>query len=217
MDKQEKLEKYFTNPSPWREGIQQIRAIIKDTGLEEDWKWSFPCYTLNGRTILSIGSFKNHFGVWFFQGVFLEDKNKLLRNAQDGKTKAMRSLHYESLEDIDPIILKKYVLEAIQNSKEGKEVKPDRSKKEIVIPVELESAFAKADTECDTEPVEVPDQSTKAKTLKTAFEALSPSKQREYTEHIGGAKQEATRLRRLEKCIPMILEGKGLNDKYKNC
>jgi uncharacterized protein YdeI (YjbR/CyaY-like superfamily) len=214
VDTLEKLEKYFTNPSPWREGIQQIRDIIKDTGLEEDWKWSFPCYTLNGRTILSIGSFKNHFGVWFFQGVFLEDKNKLLRNAQDGKTKAMRSLHYKTLEDIDPTILKKYVLEAIQNSKDGKEVKPDRSKKEIVIPVELESAFKSYN---DKEVYTEHGRSAKAKTLKTAFEALSSSKQREYTEHIGGAKQEATRLRRLEKCIPMILEGKGLHDKYKNC
>ncbi len=199
MDTQEKLEHYFANPSPWREGIQHIRSIIKDTGLQEDWKWSYPCYALNGRTIISIGSFKNHFGVWFFQGVFLEDKKKLLRNAQDGKTKAMRSLYYESIEDIDPVVLKEYVLEAIQNSKDGKEIKPDRSKKKVVIPVELESAFAKAET------------------LKTAFDTLSPSKQREYTEHIGGAKQEATRLRRLEKCIPMILEGKGLNDKYKNC
>ena len=214
METQEKLEKYFTNPSPWREGIQQVRAIIKDTALQEDWKWGLPCYTINGRNVVGIGNFKNHFGIWFFQGVFLKDKNKLLRNAQDGKTKAMRSLHYESLEDIDPTILKEYLLEAIQNSKDGKEIKPDRSKKKIVIPAELESAFKSYnDEEVHTEQ----GRSTKAETLKTAFEALSPSKQREYTEHIGGAKQEATRLRRLEKCIPMILEGKGLNDKYKNC
>jgi len=197
VDKSEKLEHYFTKSSPWREGIQQLRAIIKDTPLEEDWKWSIPCYTINGRNVVGIASFKNHFGVWFFQGVFLKDKKNLLRNAQDGKTKAMRSLHYESLEDIDARILKQYLTEAIQNAKDGKEVKPDRSKKKITIPTELESAFAKAQP------------------LKTAFEALSPSKQREYTEHIGGAKQEATRLRRLEKCIPMILKGVGLNDKYK--
>jgi uncharacterized protein YdeI (YjbR/CyaY-like superfamily) len=191
-----------------------LRATIKETALQEDWKWNFPCYTINGRNVIGIGNFKNHFGIWFFQGVFLEDKNKLLRNAQDGKTKAMRSLYYESLEDIDPVILKKYVLEAIQNSKDGKEIKPDRSKKEIVIPVELESAFKSYN---DEEVYTEHGRSAKAETLKTAFEALPPSKQREYAEHIGSAKQEATRLRRLEKCIPMILEGKGLHDKYKNC
>ncbi len=199
MQKLEKLEDYFTKPSPWREGIQQLRAIIKNTSLQEDWKWGIPCYTINGRNVVGIAHFKNHFGIWFFQGVFLEDKKNLLRNAQEGKTKAMRSLHYESLEDIDASILEQYLTEAIQNAKDGKEIKPDRSKKEINIPIELESAFAKAEP------------------LKIAFEALSPGKQREYTEHIGGAKQEATRLRRLEKCIPMILEGVGLNDKYKNC
>ena len=199
MTKEEKLENYFTKPSPWLEGIQQLRTIINDTELVEDWKWSFPCYTVNGRNVVGIGNFKNHFGVWFFQGVFLTDSQQLLRNAQDGKTKAMRSLHYESLADIDTAILKEYLLEAIQNAKDGKEIKPDRTKKEVVIPVELVSAFAKANT------------------LKIAFEALTPSKQREYTEHIGGAKQEATRLRRLDKCIPMILDGKGLHDKYKNC
>lgn len=199
MQKLEKLEHYFTKPSPWREGIQQLRAIVKNTPLQEDWKWSIPCYTINGRTVVGIANFKNHFGVWFFQGVFLEDTKNLLRNAQDGKTKAMRSLHYESLEAIDSTILKAYLLEAIQNAKDGKEIKPDRTPKKMIIPAELESAFAKAET------------------VKTSFEFLSPGKQREYAEHIGSAKQEATRLRRLEKCIPMILEGIGLNDKYKNC
>ncbi len=199
MTKEEKLAQYYDKPSPWKEGIQLVRDVMKTSELQEDWKWNFPCYTIQGRNVIGIGSFKNHFGVWFFQGVFLKDVKKRLRNAQDGKTKAMRSLHYESTEEIDIDILKAYVLEAIQNAKDGKEVRPDRSKKEITLPSELESAF------------------TKAETIKTAFYALTPGKQREYAEHISGAKQEATRLRRLDKCIPMILEGTGLNDKYKNC
>ncbi|WP_299215474.1 DUF1801 domain-containing protein [uncultured Dokdonia sp.] len=214
MNTLEKIEHYFTKSSPWQKGLQQLRTVIKDTELQEDWKWSLPCYTINGRNVVGIANFKNHFGVWFFQGVFLEDKKNLLRNAQDGKTKAMRSLHYESLEEIDPTILKEYLLEAIQNAKDRKEIKPNRSKKKTIIPVELESAFKSYNNE---EVYTEHSRSTKAQSLKTAFEALSPSKQREYTEHIGGAKQEATRLRRLEKCIPMILEGKGLNDKYKKC
>lgn len=199
MNTLEKIEAYFEKDSSFKEGINYLRSLIQDTELQEDWKWSLPCYTIKGRNVVGIANFKNHFGLWFFQGVFLKDQKKLLRNAQDGKTKAMRSLHYESIKDIDPGILKAYVLEAIQNAKDGKEIKPDRSKKEVIIPAELESAFAKAED------------------VKTAFYALTPGKQREYTEHISGAKQEATRLRRLDKCIPMILDGKGLNDKYKNC
>ncbi|MEP0264583.1 YdeI/OmpD-associated family protein [Dokdonia sp.] len=195
----EKIDAYFEKESLFREGINHIRSIVQETELQEDWKWNIPCYTVQGRNVIGIARFKNHFGLWFFQGVFLKDSKKVLRNAQDGKTKAMRSLHYESIEAIDSSILKAYILEAIQNAKDGKEVRPDRSKKEVVIPAELESAFAKAEN------------------LKIAFQALTPGKQREYTEHIGGAKQEATRLRRLEKCTPMILEGVGLNDKYKNC
>ena len=214
MTAEEKLEQYYTKSSPWLEGIQQLRAVINDTELTEEWKWNFPCYTIQGRNVIGVGNFKNHFGVWFFQGVFLKDSKKLLRNAQDGKTKAMRSLHYESLEDIDTTILKEYLLEAIQNAKDGKEVKPDRSKKEIIIPVELESAFKSYNDEKVYTELR---RSTKADSLQTAFEALTPSKQREYAEHIGRAKQETTRLRRLEKCIPMILEGIGLHDKYKNC
>lgn len=195
----EKIDSYFEKESSFKEGINHIRSIVQGTELQEDWKWGIPCYTIQGRNVIGIANFKNHFGVWFFQGVFLEDKKKLLRNAQDGKTKAMRSLHYESIDAVDVAALKAYVLEAIQNAKDGKEIKPDRSKKEIHIPVELESAFAKAEN------------------LKTTFQALTPGKQREYTEHIGSAKQEATRLRRLEKCIPMIVAGIGLHDKYKNC
>jgi uncharacterized protein YdeI (YjbR/CyaY-like superfamily) len=167
----EKIDTYFEKESPFREGINHIRAIVQDTELQEDWKWNIPCYTVQGRNVMGIASFKNHFGIWFFQGVFLEDKKKLLRNAQDGKTKAMRSLHYESIEAIDSDILKAYILEAIQNAKDGKEIRPDRSKKEVHIPAELESAFAKAEN------------------LKTAFQTLTPGKQREYPEHIGGAKQ----------------------------
>ncbi len=199
MDKAEKLDAYFSKPSPWKEGINQLRDIIGDTELKEEWKWSFPCYTINGRNVLGIGRFKNHFGIWFFQGVFLKDKKGLLRNAQDGKTKAMRSLHYESLEDLDENLALEYILEAIENAKEGKEIKPERNTKKVAIPEELENAFQKKEE------------------LQSAFQKLTPSKQREYAEHIGGAKQEATRLRRLEKCVPMIIEGVGLHDKYKNC
>lgn len=199
MDKAEKLEAYYNKDSRFKQGLKKIRLLLNDTELEEDWKWSFPCYTVNGKNVIGVGSFKNHFGIWFFQGSFLKDKKGLLRNAQEGKTKALRSLHYESVPEIDDAIIRSYVAEAIANSHAGKEMKTARAKKPIAIPLELKEAMKKSTS------------------LKNAFSALTPGKQREYSEHIGSAKQEATRLRRLEKCIPMITSGKGLHDKYKNC
>ena len=199
MNRQEKLEDYFNQDSSWKSGILRLRQLISTTELIEDWKWNFPTYTLNKKNVIGIASHKTHFGIWFFQGVFLKDKYKLLRNAQEGKTKAMRSFYFTSLDELNDEIILQYVLEAIQNCKEGKQVKVERKKIEVVIPPLLASALQ---------------QSTE---LKHYFNRLSPSKQRDYADHIGNAKQEATRLRRLDKCIPMIMEGTGLNDKYKKC
>lgn len=204
MEKADKLNEYFTNESPFLKGLLRLREISNNSVLEEDYKWNFPTYTLNGKNILSLGHFKNHFGIWFFQGVFLKDIHGLLRNSQEGKTKAMRALNYTAVDQLDEAIFLEYLDEAIANAVAGKEIKPDRSSKVVVIPEEIKNAFlAKGQTSAKTE------------AFKRAFENLTPGKQREYSEHIGGAKQEATRLRRLEKCKPMILEGVGLHDKYK--
>lgn len=197
MDKQEKLEFYFNATSPWKSGIHRLRQLIRTTALIEDWKWNFPTYTYKGKNVVGLASHKTHFALWFFQGVFLKDKKKLLRNAQEGKTKAMRSLNYTSLDKLDDEIALEYILEAINNCKDGKEVKPSPNKTAIVIPAELKKAL------------------DENKGLADSFKKLSPSKQREYTEHISCAKHEHTRLRRLKKCIPLIISGAGLNDKYK--
>lgn len=199
MDKKEKLEDYFNQDSPWKLGIRRLRQLVIATELTEDWKWNFPTYTLNKKNVVGIACHKTHFGIWFFQGVFLTDKHKLLRNAQEGKTKAMRSFYFTSLDDLNDKIILQYVLEAIQNCKEGKQVKVARKKIEVVIPEILASALLESSE------------------LKYSFNRLSPSKQRDYADHLGSAKQEATQLRRLDKCIPIILAGKGLHDKYKKC
>ena len=204
MEKAEKLTEYFSNDSPFLKGLLRLREIANNSVLEEDYKWNFPTYTLNGKNVVALGHFKNHFGVWFFQGVFLKDIHGLLRNAQDGKTKAMRALNFTAVDQLDEAIFLEYLDEAIANSVAGKEIKPDRSPKVVAIPNEIKNAFLPS-----------AQSGTRAEAFKIAYEALTPGKQREYCEHIGGAKQEATRLRRLEKCWPMILEGKGLNDKYK--
>ncbi len=199
MKKVYSVEEYIEENAHYGKALELLRSIILSTELEETIKWSFPVYTLKNKNVVSLGAFKNHFGIWFFNGVFLKDELNILQNAQDGKTKAMRQMRFETINDIDKNVVLAYVKEAIENQKLGKEVKPDRSKKEIVIPKELDEALKNNSN------------------LKSSFKNLSNYKQREYCEYISTAKREATKQTRLEKIIPMILNGVGLNDKYKNC
>ena len=199
MKKVTTVEEYIETNEKWSEALSQLREVMLQTELVETLKWSIPTYTINGKNVCGIGAFKNHFGVWFFQGVFLKDELGILRNAQEGKTKAMRQLNFSSIEEVDKKVLLQYVKEAIENQKAGKEVKSDRTKKETIIPSELQVEF-------DND-----------KNLQNAFKSLTPYKQREYCEHIASAKREATKTSRLEKIKPMILQGIGLHDKYKNC
>lgn len=199
MKKVHSVEEYIEIHEKYSDALTMLRNIMNATELEETLKWSIPTYTINKKNVLGIGAFKHHFGIWFFNGVFLKDEHNLLENAQEGKTKAMRQMKFQSINDIDKNIVLQYVKEAIDNQKAGKEIKPDRSKKETVIPNELQ-------TELNAN-----------KPLLNAFNALAPYKQREYCEHIATAKREATKQSRLEKIKPMILQGIGLHDKYKNC
>ncbi|MEC3907387.1 DUF1801 domain-containing protein [Tamlana sp. 2201CG12-4] len=198
MKKVHSVEDYIESQPHYAEALELLRSIILSTELEETIKWSAPVYTLKNKNVLSIGAFKNHFGVWFFNGVFLKDPKKLLKNAQDGKTKAMRQMRFETINDINKQTVLAYIKEAIENQKLGKELKPDRSKKETIIPKELQEAL-------DSNPE-----------LKSGFDSLSNYKQREYCEYIDSAKREATKQSRLQKIEPMILKNIGLNDKYKN-
>ncbi len=180
---------------PWVEELMLLREIILSTGLKEEIKWGGPIYTLNGKNVLAIGGFKNFATIWFHNGVFLSDPGKVLINANEGNTRALRQWRFTSMKEIKPALVKKYVQEAIKNAKEGKEIKPEKK-----APIAFPDVFAKA--------------LKKDKDLKGAFEKLTPGKQREYIEYITEAKQEETRLRRIEKSVPIILRGKGLNEKY---
>ena len=191
------VEEYIEENNHFGDALTLLRDIINTTELEETVKWSAPVYTLNNKNVIGLGAFKKHFGIWFFNGVFLKDEHNVLVNAQEEKTKALRQMRFESIDDIDENLVLDYVKEAIENQKLGKEITPDRSKKETVIPPELRTVLVND--------------------LKTSFENLSPYKQREYCEYISSAKREATKQTRLEKIKPMILQGVGLNDKYKNC
>jgi len=198
MDDSKKVDVFIEKQTKWKEKLQSLRKIIKSTELKEEIKWGKPTYTLNGNMVVGMADFKNHIALWFYQGVFLKDSHKKLMNAQEGVTKALRHWRFEVEDEIETKIILEYIEEAIANSKAGKKLKPVRNKV-ISIPPILEEAFEKDSL------------------LKKHFEKLTPGKQREYSEHIAQAKREATQQSRLEKCIPMIKDGVGLHDKYKNC
>lgn len=190
------IEEYIAKHSRWEEQLRLLHEMILTTELEPAIKWGGPVYTLDGKNVVGIGAFKNHFGIWFFNGALLKENTSLLVNAQEGKTKALRQIRFEKGDEIKTSVLLPYVQEAIQNQKEGKEIKPVKNKK-VEIPPQLSEAMKK-----DVE-------------LKASFEAMTPGCKREYAEYISDAKKEETKLRRLDKIIPMIKSKKGLNDKYK--
>jgi uncharacterized protein YdeI (YjbR/CyaY-like superfamily) len=191
-----KVETYIEKKSGWQKELEFLRAILLETELVETTKWGSPIYSFNGKNVVGIAAFKSYVGLWFFQGVFLKDEKKLLVNAQEGVTKALRQMRFSSIEEMDKESIKSYILEAIENQKAGKELKPE--KKKLVIPKALQAAF---------------DQD---KTLADSFDKLTSGKQKEYANHIANAKQAKTKQKRLDKIIPMVKKGIGLNDKYKN-
>lgn len=192
------VQEYIETHPTWEKELESLRAIMQKTELEECIKWGAPVYALEGKNVAGIAAFKNHCALWFFNGALLKENTILLYNAQEGKTKALRQIRFEKGDKIEPKILQKYVLEAIQIQREGKEIKPVPSK-ELVVPSELKAAF-KED-----------------KDMENSFQQLTKGKQREYADYISQAKRETTKQSRLEKIKPMIKNGEGLHDKYKNC
>lgn len=198
MKRAKSVEAYIDNSGEWIESLVVLQAIFLETELEESLKWGMPVYTLNNKNVAGFSAFKSWTGIWFYQGVFLSDPEKKLINAQEGTTKALRQWRFSSADEIrenrEKILT--YLKEAIKNQRDGKELKPDRNKP-LEIPGELENAF-KTNL-----------------TLKERFEALTLTNRRDFAEYIITAKREETRVKRLEKIIPMILQGIGLNEKYK--
>ena len=196
MKRHKTVEGYISSQEKWQEALKTLRKIVLFSGLVETVKWGAPIYTFKGKNIVGLGAFKSYVGLWFFQGALLKDGAIKLMNAQEGKTKAMRQWRFYSIEEIDEQLIKNYIAEAIQNQEMGREIKADRRKR-LVIPEELTKAL-KRNPE-----------------LSGQFNQLTRGKQREYAEYIDEAKREATKMSRLEKIVPLILEGKGLNDKYR--
>lgn len=189
-----KVDWFFKKDTQWKEEYAKLRTICLKCGLTEELKWGCPCYTHQKSNIVLIHGFNEYCALLFHKGVLLKDPENILIQ-QTENVQSARQIRFTSVQEIvemDPII-QAYIHEAIEVEKAGLEVDYKKAS-EFDVPEEFQ---VKLD--------ENPD-------LKTAFEALTPGRQRGYLLHFSGAKQSKTRKRRVEKYIPYILDGKGLHD-----
>ncbi|MBQ4805756.1 YdeI/OmpD-associated family protein [Aquimarina sp. MMG015] len=197
MENSKTVDVFIKSKLHWKKSLELLRSIMISTEMKETIKWGTPTYTIDGKNVIGLTAFKSYVGIWFHQGVFLKDDQGKLINAQEGKTKGLRQWRFSSYEEIEKDLVLQYVLEAIQNQKDGKEIIIKKPSTNINVPEEL-----KVILEAN-------------KDLKNSFEKLPLFKQKEYTEYITSAKRDTTKASRLEKIIPMILRGVGLGDKYR--
>ena len=190
------VDDYIAGAKMWRGELKRLREILASTDLVETVKWGAPCYTYGGKNVVGIGAFKSYFGLWFHQGALLEDTANVLINAQEGKTRALRQWRMQSAKDIKPAIIRRYVKEAIEHIGTGKQVQP-RISGPVIVPDELTRALRRR------------------KGALAAFRSLRPGLQREYANYIAEAKRDDTKARRVDKIVPMIVAGTGLNDRYR--
>jgi len=178
----------------WQEELKELRVIVLDCGLTEESKWGVPCYTFSRSNIAIIAAFKEYCALSFFKGALLKDVNRIL-DKPGLNTQAVRLIRFTNVREIIKItpILKAYVYEAIEVEKAGLKVDLKKTS-DFNIPEEFQNKI-------DEFPA-----------LKTAFETLTPGRQRAYLFHFSQPKQSKTRESRVEKCIPQILNGKGLHD-----
>src|SRR5690606_10101381 len=194
--KDKKAANWSAYTDKWADAEEFMQQLIVKTNLDKTIKWDKEVYTFNNKNVIGWGGFKDFFSLWFFNGVFLSDPEKVLVNGSDGKTKSMRQWRFTNVADMDEKKILAYINESIQTIKDGKEIKAEKS-----APKTIEGLLKDA-LESDS-------------AFDLAFKKLTPGKQKEYIEHIADAKQEKTKLTRLEKIKPLVLDGKGLHDKYK--
>ena len=189
-----KVDFYFNQATQWQEAIGQWRTIVLDCGLNEALKWGCPCYTLHTNNIVLIHVFKDYCALLFFKGVLLDNTDGILIQ-QTEHVQAARQIRFTSVQEITELetSIKAYIYEAIEVEKAGLEVVLKKTT-EFTIPEEFQIKLDEIST------------------LKTAFHALTPGRQRAYLLHFSQPKQSKTREARVEKNIPRILEGKGLDD-----
>ncbi len=185
---------YFSKETKWQKEIEQLRKIVLDCGLTEELKWGCPCYTFEKSNIVLIHVFKEYCAFLFFKGALLNDANGILIQ-QTENVQSARQARFTNVQAIAKLktILKAYIYEAIEIEKAG-----------LKVPLKKTTAY--------NIPDEFQKRLNKNKSLKTAFNALTPGRQRAYLLYFSAAKQSQTRESRIEKYIPLILKGKGLND-----
>jgi uncharacterized protein YdeI (YjbR/CyaY-like superfamily) len=188
-----KVDGYLRKPQ-WQAELRKLRKIILECPLTEELKWGVPCYTLEGSNVVLIHRFKEYCALLFIKGALLKDAKGILIQ-QTENVQAGRQVRFTNVQQVDKLepVLKAYILEAIEVEKAGLKVKYKK-------PAEFKVA-EEFRTKLDKIPA-----------LKKAFRALTPGRQRAYLLYFSGAKQSKTREARVEKCMPRILKGKGLDD-----
>jgi uncharacterized protein YdeI (YjbR/CyaY-like superfamily) len=189
-----KVDFYFDKAKKWHKEMEQLRSIALDCQLTEELKWGTPCYTLGKNNIVLIHDFKDYCAFLFFKGALLKDTDNILIQ-QSKNVQAARQIRFKNVNEIVEIkaVLKAYIYEAIEVEKAGLQVK-----------FKTTEDFEVAE--------EFKEKLEKFAELKTAFEALTPGRQKAYLLHFSQPKQAKTRESRIEKAMPQILNGKGLND-----
>ena len=188
------VDRFLDRAQKWKEEMKLLRKICLDCGLTEDFKWMHPCYTLKGKNVVLIHEFKEYCALLFHKGALLKDTENILVQ-QTENVQAARQIRFTNIDEIIALesTIKAYIFEAIEVEKAGLEVKMKKVS-EFDIPQELQQKFKEAPA------------------LKTAFKALTPGRQRGYLLYFSQAKQSKTRVSRIEKYIPKIFDGKGVND-----
>ncbi len=189
-----KVDFFFSKAKKWREEFEKLRMVILDCGLTEELRWGKPCYTFQGSNIVLIHGFKEYCALLFFKGVLLKDAKGILIQ-QTENVQAARQVRFTNVQEILKMqpVLKAYIKEAIEVEKAGLKVVLKKTA-EFVIPEEFQNRLKKTPA------------------LKTAFEALTPGRQRGYILYFSAPKQSKTREARIKKCMKQILKGKGLDD-----
>lgn len=192
--KNPKVDAFLRKTEKWQEEFKNLRRIILDCGLTEELKWGVPCYTFENKNVVLIHGFKEYCAILFVKGALLKDANNVLIQ-QTENVQAARQVRFTNVQEIveQETILKAYIHEAVEVEKAGMKVNYKKTS-EYIIPEEFQ---IKLD--------EIP-------SLKTAFKALTPGRQRAYIYYFSQPKQSKTRKSRVEKYVPQILSGKGLND-----
>ncbi len=191
-----KVDFYFNKAGKWQEALERLRKIVLDCGLTEELKWGVPCYTFERKNIVLIHVFKEYCALLFIKGALLSDANSILIQ-QTENSQAARQIRFTNFREVieQEGIVKAYIYEAIEVEKAGLKVNYKKNT-ELIYPEEFQSKLS-ADG---------------GQALKTAFDALTPGRQRAYILYFSEPKQSKTRTTRVEKCIPQIMAGKGLND-----